>query len=75
MGQRVLTVFREHVVVEDDDTATVDLTLAAELPNGGKTQTKPAWPTVKFSFEIQYNVGGKTYKFLAQEITGLQCGE
>lgn len=63
--------FRENVVVEDDDTATVDLTLAAESPNGGKTQTKPAWPTVKYSFEIQYTVGGKTYKFIAEEVGGL----
>ncbi len=63
--------FRENVVVEDDDVATVDLTLAPESKNGGKTQTKPDWPTVKFSFEIQYDVGGKTYKFIAQEITGL----
>ncbi len=65
--------FREDVVVEDDDVATVDLTLAAETANGGKTQTKPAWPAVKYSFEIQYNVGGKTYKFFAQEITGLSA--
>lgn len=63
--------FRENVVVEDDDVATVDLTLAAESKNGGKTQTKPAWTAVKFSFEIQYDVGGKTYKFIAEEVGGL----
>lgn len=65
--------FRENVVVEDDDVATVDLKLVAELLNGGKTQTKPAWPTVKFAFEVHYTVGGKTYKFIAQEITGLSA--
>ena len=64
--------FQENVVVEDDDVATVDLKLAAESSNGGKTQTKPAWPTVKFAFDVEYNVGGKTYKFLAQEITGFK---
>ena len=54
--------------------ATVDLKLAAESKNGGKTQTKPAWPTVKFAFDVEYNVGSKTYKFLAQEVTGLSAG-
>ena len=66
--------FNENVVVEDDDVATVDLKLAAESKNGGKTQTKPAWPTVKFAFDVEYNVGGKTYKFIAQEVTGLSDG-
>ena len=65
--------FREDVVVEDDDTATVDMTLAADSPNGGKTQTKTDWPTVKFAFEVEYNVGGKTYKFIAAEVTGLSA--
>lgn len=65
--------FNENVIVEDNDATTVDLTLAAENPNGGKTQTKTDWPTVKYSFEIQYSVGGKTYKFFAQEITGLSA--
>ena len=63
--------FNENVVVEDDDLATVDLTLAAESSNGGKTQTKPSWPVAEFAFEVQYYVGGKTYKFFAAEITGL----
>lgn len=63
--------FNENVIVEDNDAATVDLTLAAESPNGGKTQTKTDWPTVKYSFEIQYDVGGKTYKFIAEEVGGL----
>jgi phage tail-like protein len=63
--------FRENVVVEDDDSATVDLTLAAYSPRGSKTQTKADWPTVKFAFEVVYDVGGKTYKFMAEEITGL----
>lgn len=57
------------VAVADDDTATVDLTLAAEVQPAKVEQ--PAWPQPKFRFEIEYTVDGKTSKIEAQEVSGL----
>lgn len=64
---------KANVVVVDDDTTTVDIKLDVNpiAGSGGSTVTSP-WPQPKFSFSVEFTVNGKTSKFYAQEVAGLE---
>ncbi len=67
------TASQTNVAVSDEESATVDLTLKAEAAEGirGPEQTAGFLQTVKFHFEIEFAVNGQTFKFSAQEVSGL----
>jgi len=54
---------KTNVLVVDDGLTVIDLTLAVAAN---------PWPQPKFSFSVEYTVNGKTSKFNAQEVAGLE---
>jgi phage tail-like protein len=70
-GFKVAT--KTNVLVVDDGLTVIDLTLVVNTNagSGGSPVTSP-WPQPKFSFSVEFTVGGKTSKFYAQEVAGLE---
>ena len=58
---------KTNVLVVDDGLTVVDLKLIANAVVAANP-----WPQPKFSFLVEFTVNGKTSKFNAQEVTGLE---
>lgn len=61
---------KTNVLVVDDGLTVVDLTLVV-APNAHSVFTADPWPQPKFSFSVEYTVGGKTSRFNVQDVAGL----
>ncbi|MEQ1923317.1 MAG: phage tail protein [Pyrinomonadaceae bacterium] len=58
---------KTNVLVVDDGLTVVELKLISNA-----VVTANPWPQPKFAFSVEYTVNGKTSKFNAQEVTGLE---
>lgn len=64
---------KTNVLVVDDGLTVIDLTLIANA--AGSVVTADPWPQAKFSYSVEYTVGGKTSRFNVQEVAGLTVEE
>lgn len=61
---------KTNVLVVDDGLTVIDLKLTANA-----VVTANPWPQPKFSYSVEYTVGGKTSRFNVQEVAGLTVEE
>ena len=61
---------KTNVLVVDDGLTVIDLKLIANA--AGSVVTANPRPRAKFSFSVEFTVNGKTSKFYAQEVAGLE---